>query len=173
MILSSYYWGYLLPDFGFSMTNVKAYWGKHVAFALGFDIFRVQYSWLGRGEPFSTSELFILETGASWMLKRANQVKSKLPLEAVGKKSFVPRLDVLCGFSPFNPDRLSDLGSAFIFSPTVRLQTRFYITRTIQVLLEDRYIWAFDYDGWQTPNLINLSCCFSLGKDFSPSEEAR
>lgn len=152
---------YLLPDVGFSIGQARLYWGEMTAFVAGVEPLRFEFAKSPVSGMFGTSELFMPEIG----------IKSEYPVKAVGclnpfnRESFVPRMDLVCGFSTINPVLSSIAGQPIRFLPTLRIEARFFLSRMMQIVLENRNIWGYD-EASNTLNTFHLSLCLAFGADY-------
>ena len=158
----------MVPDFGLSLGQSRLYWGKHIAFAMGLELLRCEFS-----GTFATSEILMPQIGISAMLTPVNTLRSKVCVRTFREENYVPRIDLICGVSPLNPLLLLVSANSFRFSPTIRLEGKLMFSRTLYLLFEDRYMWAVpEPDGWQTPgNSLHLSLVIAPGKDILNTKE--
>ena len=161
----------LLPDLGLSVGQARAYWGKKLAFVAGLELLRgeVAYAPSNYTVIFGTTELLMPEIGLSVKLGPERLIDSKACLNPFMRQSFVPRLDFICGFSPFNPGLAEHF---WYFAPTIRTEAKLVFSRSIQVLFENRNVWMPETIGnWYKVNTFNLALCFAFGGDYLIEEE--
>ncbi len=158
----------LLPDIGVSLGQARLHWGKSKAFVAGFELLRFELAGSPETGLFGTSECFMPEIGLSKLLKSERPVKSKACIGLFKSESFVPRTDLVCGFSAINPVLSFIKGNPVNFSPTLRFEARIFLNRTIQIIFENRNIWCYDesYEYLNTYNTFHLSLCFAMGADY-------
>lgn len=158
----------MIPDFGLSLGHARLYWGKRLAFAAGMNLFRCDFS-----GTFATSEILMPEIGAAALLNPANTLRSKACARIFPNEKYIPRIDLMCGFSPLNPILLMVSGNSFRFSPTLRLEGKVLFSRTLYLLFENRYMWLMPApDGWNAPaNSLHLSLVLALGVDIPRPKE--
>lgn len=152
----------MIPDFGLSLGHARLYWGKHLAFATGLELLRVEF-----GGTFATSEILMPQIGVSAMLNPVNTLRSKVFPKAFHNESYIPRIDLMCGVSPINPLLLLSSGNRFNFSPTISFEGKLLFSRSLYLLFENRYMWAVpEPGGWDMPgNSLHLSLVLALGGD--------
>ncbi len=158
----------MIPDFGLSLGHARLYWGKHLAFAAGMELFRCDFS-----GTFATSEILMPEIGIAALLNPASTLRSKACARFFPDERFIPRIDLMCGFNPLNPVLLMVSGNSFRFSPTLRLEGKVLFSRTLYLLFENRYVWLVPApNGWDTPaNSLHLSLVLALGMDIPRPRE--
>lgn len=155
---------FMRPDFGLSLGQLRCYWGKKLAFAAGLELFRMERGFSsaqGRHYYFLFSELLMPQVGVSYILgpSRARLFNGGLEFG----DSYVPRLDLVCGFSPVDITFIRNQ----TFSPTLRIEAKLILNRTFQVLLENRNMLA----PGEKCNTLHLSLAFALGRDIIKPEE--
>lgn len=126
---------------------------------------RIDFAFTSLPEYFAifNSELLMPQAGISYMFG-----PSRARLADVGSalgESYLPRLDLVCGFSPVNWV-LIGLSS---FAPTIRTEVKLVLNRSIQILLENRNILI----PGEEFNTLHLSLVATLGKDAIKTEEDR
>lgn len=146
----------LLPDLGVSVGQARFYWGKKLALAAGLQLLRIELAGSSETGIFGTSEFFMPEVGFSYMFKE-RPVKSKACIGLFKRESFVPRFDMVCGFSAINPVLSGITGRPISFLPTLRVEVKYLINRSTQLVFENRNISC---------NTYSLSLCFTLGVDY-------
>ncbi len=155
----------LLPDLGLSIGQARAYWGKKLAFVAGLELFRgeLAYAPSDYTVAFGTYEVLTPEVGMSILLGPERNINPKGCLNPFYRQNFVPRLDLTCGFSPLNMFSIGPLN----FSPTLRVEARLLLTRSTQIVFENRNIWGqWPVGYWSEINTLNLALCFALGGDY-------
>ncbi len=160
----------LLPDLGLSIGQTRMYWGKRTAFVGGFELMRMEAG----SEGFGTSEFMMPEIGLARILGQEQNIKSKACMNLFGCESFVPRMEITLGFSPVNTALLRNTANPISFSPTIKSEAKVLLTRSLQVILENRNAWIYDttYQMWSVPlHTFHLSLCLALGADYEGSNQ--
>ncbi|NLI99021.1 hypothetical protein GX441_10240 [bacterium] len=163
----------LLPDLGASIGQARLYWGEKTALVAGIELLRFECAITPVTGLFGTSEVFMPELGISQMFKSERPVKSKGCTNLFKSESFVPRMDIVCGFSAINPVLSKIKGNPVNFSPTVRVEAKILLSRTLQLLFENRNMWSYDesYEYLNTYNTFHLSLCLSFGADYKSGKK--
>jgi hypothetical protein len=166
----------ILPDMGFSIGQMRVYWGSKWAFVAGLKIHRgvAEYLPFGFFNPTLAlrPELAVPQLGISHFTAppQPRLLKPKACASSIFYNvDYVPRFDLVVGFSFFNPLFREIISGPLRFCPTLRTEAKFLIIRSIQVLLEDRVEWTYnDYTGTldHPSNAACLSLCFALGNDY-------
>lgn len=166
---------FVVPNWKLSIGQARVYWGKKLAFAAGFEIFRGEAESLPLGFPNSrggfTSELIVPEVGISFFKSppRSRILKFQACKPTlIYTADYMPRFDVICGFALFNPVYSRKEGDQIRFCPTLKAEARLFITRSIQAILENKVEWSYsDSSAWEDPaNTTSFSLCLSLGNDY-------
>lgn len=161
----------MLPHFGLSIGQARVYWGKKIGFVSGLELFRIDMEVVPIGfynpTSWSTSEFLIPQVGLSCPLGPTRQ-RSKGCFEPVFySENYVPRLDVICGFSFLYPNLSSSDNNIVFILPTIRTEAKLLIFRTVQLIFENRNLFSKDYLGLpELATIVSLSLNFTLGYDY-------
>ena len=150
----------MLPDLSFSIGQVRTYWGKTTAFAVGLEIFRAEVA---------GSELITPQVGLSFMLGPAQQrfFRPGCTSSVFYSINYIPRLDIVSGVSIFNPVLTPSFGG--IYSLTLRNEVKLSINRGLSLTIENPNVWLRGvHNGPLEPfcSTISVSVCVALGNDY-------
>jgi hypothetical protein len=159
---------FLFPDLGLSVGQARLYWGKKHAFIAGLELFHIEMAGATTIGLWGSSECLMPQIGYSHILKPTQTIKSKGCLNPFKSRDFVPRMDIFCGFSPVDLLVLASNPIPPTYSPSLLFGAKIFISRAIQIQLENRNLWYIDvpYKYTTTFNTFHLSLCYSIGADY-------
>ncbi len=163
-IFTSIYPGnsFSVPELSFAVGQARLYWGKKWTILTGLELSRGQVEFIQNATArpvYGYINLVMPQFGVSRFLAPAQtRLAPKACVDAlpVYSKTFVPRLDLVIGFS------LLGIDPNISILPTLRTEIKLTIARSLQFILSNQNAWIEEVQL----NSTNLSLCLTLGNDY-------